>query len=120
MDRVSGCIDCVLVLPPGKGRDGERMVRSKITGIEGAQANRPLSPFDGKLCFAHPRKGDGAQGESEDIGIAEFQCAIKQLECGNCVMLEVGEDMRGDRKRRCIVTAVRNRRTGMLNRSNAV
>src|SRR6185437_4676172 len=95
-------------------------MRSKIIRIEGAQSNGPLSSFDGRFRFAHPRQGDGAQAKSKDIGIAELQCAIEELKRGRRVVFEIGDGMRGDRERCRIVTAVGHRRTGMLNRSNAV
>ena len=68
--------------------------------------NRPLGPFDRKFGLAHPSEHDGAQAERKDIGVAQLQRAIEQLECCGGVMFIQRDDMGRDSERRRIVTAV--------------
>ena len=98
----------------------QRMVRTKVIGIEGTQSNCSVSTFDSKLGLAFPREANGAQAERKDIGIAKFQRPIKDFERSNSVMFVQRNDMCRDRQSGSVIAAMRNRRARMLNSGDAI
>src|SRR5215470_13048195 len=96
------------------------MVCTPIQWIKWAKLERETCSFNGQVNATCPSKDRGIPTERKHVATAQLQRAVEDFKGCARVMIIVGKSQSGDRKRRRIVIAERDRDTRVANRSNPI